>query len=130
MLMDTFHAAVFHWNASPEIISSPVAVRWYSLLFGLSFFLGYYIFQYVFKREGRRLEDLDDLLMYMFIATIVGARLGHCIFYDFEYYFIQHPEAILKIWEGGLASHGAIFTIVPAVYLFTKRKKGYSFLKI
>jgi hypothetical protein len=54
-------AAVLQWNVSPEIISSPVSIRWYSLLFGLSFFLGYYIFVYVFKKEGKKLEDLDDL---------------------------------------------------------------------
>lgn len=120
-------AAVLQWNVSPEIISSPVSIRWYSLLFGLSFFLGYYIFVYVFKKEGKKLEDLDDLLIYMFAATVIGARLGHCLFYDFEYYFIQHPEEIFMIWQGGLASHGAIFTIVPAIYIFTRRHKGYSY---
>lgn len=120
--------AVLYWNVSPEIISSPVSVRWYSLLFGLSFFLGYYLFQYIFKKEGKNLGDLDDLLMYMFAATVIGARLGHCLFYDFEYYFIEHPEEIFMIWQGGLASHGAIFTIVPALYIFTKLHKGYSYL--
>jgi prolipoprotein diacylglyceryl transferase len=126
--MSALFFTIIYWNVSPEIISSPIAIRWYSLMFGLSFFLSYYIFHFIFKKEGKNLDDLDDLLMYMFIATIVGARLGHCIFYDFEYYFIQHPEEIFKIWEGGLASHGALFGIVLAVYIFSKRKKGYSFL--
>lgn len=121
--------SVFYWNTSPEIVTiGSFALRWYSLLFGLSFFLGYYIFLYIAKKENKKVEDLDDLVMYMFLATIIGARLGHCIFYDFHYYFIEHPIEIFKIWEGGLASHGAIFTILPALYLFIKKHEGYTYL--
>ncbi|MCO5231581.1 MAG: prolipoprotein diacylglyceryl transferase [Chitinophagales bacterium] len=122
---------VFYWNTSPEIVSNFLgflSVRWYSLLFGLSFFIGYYLFVYIAKKENKKIEDLDDLVMYMFLATIIGARLGHCLFYDFHYYFIEHPLEIFKIWEGGLASHGAIFTILPALYIFMKKHKGYSYL--
>jgi phosphatidylglycerol:prolipoprotein diacylglycerol transferase len=124
-------AAVIHWKVAPEIIQhflGFITIRWYSLLFGLSFFLGYYIFVYIAKKENKKLEDLDDLVMYMFFATIIGARLGHCIFYDFHYYFIEHPLDIFKIWEGGLASHGAIFTIIPVLYLFMKKHAGYTYL--
>jgi phosphatidylglycerol:prolipoprotein diacylglycerol transferase len=124
-------AAVIHWNVAPEIIQhflGFITIRWYSLLFGLSFFLGYYIFVYIAKKENKKLEDLDDLVMYMFFATIIGARLGHCLFYDFHYYFIEHPLEIFKIWEGGLASHGAIFTIIPVLYLFMKKHAGYTYL--
>lgn len=127
-MVSNFLASVIYWDVSPEIISSPVVVRWYSLFFGLSFFIGFYIFRYIFRQEGKKEVDLDDLLIYLFVATVVGARLGHCAFYDFRYYFIENPLEIFKIWEGGLASHGAIFTIVPAVYIFTKRYKGYTFL--
>lgn len=124
-------ATVFYWNTSPEIISDFLGfltIRWYSILFGLSFFIGYYIFLYIAKKENKKVEDLDDLVMYMFLATIIGARLGHCLFYDFHYYFIEHPIEIFKIWEGGLASHGAIFTIIPALYLFMKKHEGYTYM--
>lgn len=125
---------VFYWNVSPEMFSLDlgdsfsIAIRWYSLMFGLSFFLGYYIFQYIYKTENKKLEDLDDLVMYMFLATIIGARLGHVLFYDFEYYFIHNPKEILQVWKGGLASHGAIFTILLALYIFVKKHKGYTFI--
>lgn len=128
--MDLF-ASVFFWNTSPEIISGFLGfltIRWYSLFFGLSFFIGYYIFLYIARKENKKVEDLDDLVMYMFLATIIGARLGHCLFYDFNYYFIENPLSIFKIWEGGLASHGAIFTIIPALYLFMRKHEGYTYL--
>lgn len=124
-------ASVIYWNTPPEIVQGLlgfITIRWYSLLFGLSFFLGYYIFVYIAKKENKKIEELDDLVMYMFFATIIGARLGHCLFYDFHYYFIENPLAIFKIWEGGLASHGAIFTIVPALYIFSKKHPGFSYL--
>lgn len=125
--------SVFHWNGSPDIFSLQIgdfefAVRWYSLMFGLSFFLGFYLFQYIYKTEKKNLEDLDDLVMYMFLATIIGARLGHVLFYDFHYYFIENPAEILQVWKGGLASHGAIFTILLALYIFVKRHSGYTFI--
>jgi len=123
--------ALVHWNTPPEIISDFlgfITIRWYSLLFGLSFFIGYYIFLYIAKKENKKVEDLDDLVLYMFLATVIGARLGHCLFYDFHYYFIENPLAIFKIWEGGLASHGAIFTILPVLYYFIKKHEGYTYL--
>ncbi|MCO5249176.1 MAG: prolipoprotein diacylglyceryl transferase [Chitinophagales bacterium] len=126
-----FLPAIIYWNTSPEIVNNFLGfltVRWYSLLFGLSFFIGYYLFVYIAKKEKKKIEDLDDLVMYMFIATVVGARLGHVLFYDFHYYFVEHPMEIFQIWHGGLASHGAIFTIVLALFIFMKRHKGYTFI--
>ncbi len=130
----SFLLSVFYWDVSPEIFSVDLgesftlAVRWYSLMFALSFFIGFYLFQYIYKTEKKNVEDLDDLVLYMFLATIIGARLGHVIFYDFHYYFIEHPIEIFQVWKGGLASHGAIFTILLALYIFAKKHKGYTFI--
>lgn len=114
------------WNVNPEILPvGPLSIRWYGLLFAASFLFGYLILQKVFKREGISQELLDRLTVYMAIGTIVGARLGHVIFYDPVYYF-SNPIRILKIWEGGLASHGAAIGILIALYLFAKKsKKSY-----
>ena len=82
-----------------------------------------------FRKEGLPDELLDKLLTYMVISTIVGARLGHVFFYQWDYYS-AHPGDILKVWEGGLASHGAAIAIIIGMYLFSKRETGKSTLYI
>ncbi len=114
---------VIRWNVDPEIFSlGPLSVRWYGLLFAFSFVVGYLIFQRIFKREGIKEEVLDSLTVYMALGVIIGARLGHVLFYDPQYYF-SNPIKIFKIWEGGLASHGAAIGILIALYLFAKKHK-------
>ena len=116
------------WNVSPEIFSiGPISIRWYGLLFAASFLIGFQIMTKIFEKEKKSQNDLNDLLWYMIIGTIVGARLGHCLFYNPEYY-LSNPFEILKTWKGGLASHGAAIGIVIAMYLYSKRKAGQSFL--
>lgn len=111
------------WNADPEIFRiGNFAIRWYGLLFASGFFFGYLIFLRIFKREGLSVELLDKLTMYTAIGTIVGARLGHCLFYEPEYY-LSNPVEILKIWRGGLASHGAAIGILIALYYYSKSVK-------
>jgi len=111
------------WNPDPEIFSiGSLAVRWYGLLFALSFVLGYIIMQQFFNKEGVPLKLLDKLATYMVISTIIGARLGHCLFYEPDKY-LSNPLDILKIWEGGLASHGAALGILFALYLFARKTK-------
>lgn len=108
------------WAADPVLISfGPVAVRWYGLAFALGFTAGYYIVSKMFKHEGAPESWLGTLLMYLVIATIVGARLGHVFFYEWPYYS-QHPEKIFKIWEGGLASHGGTIANIIGLFLFSK----------
>lgn len=118
-----------HWNVNPEIISgSFIAVRWYGLLFALSFIVGYFIMFKIFKHENLTQKTLDTLSTYMVIATIIGARLGHVLFYEPASY-LKNPLDILKIWEGGLASHGAAIGILLALYMFSKReKKSYHWI--
>src|SRR3546814_12453186 len=78
--------------------------------------------QKIFKKEDIKIEVLDSLTIYMIVATIVGARLGHCLFYDWSYYS-QHPAEILFIWQGGLASHGAAIGIITGLFLFCRKYK-------
>ncbi len=114
------------WNVDPEIFRiGSFAVRWYGLLFALGFVLGYIIMGKIFKSENIPSKILDTLTTYMVVGTIIGARLGHCLFYEPEYY-LSNPLLILKVWEGGLASHGAAIGILVALYLFSRKvKKSY-----
>ena len=89
------------WNANPILVQlGPIAVHWYGALFAAGFLLGYQLMQRIYRQEGRPTEQLDKLLTYIFIGTVVGARLAHTLIYEPEYY-LAHPIDILKIWEGG-----------------------------
>lgn len=108
------------WNADPIIFHiGDWSVRWYGLLFALGFVAGIYIVTKMFKREGIKTEWVDSLFLYVVIGTVIGARLGHVLFYDWAYYS-KHPAEIIKIWHGGLASHGGFFGIVLMLWLWSK----------
>lgn len=114
---------IIPWNVEPEIFRiGNFAVRWYGLLFASGFVFGYYIMKKIFKNEGFGDATLDRLTVYVAIGTIVGARLGHCLFYEPEYY-LARPLEILKIWHGGLASHGAAIGILLALWLFVRKER-------
>jgi prolipoprotein diacylglyceryl transferase len=116
------------WDVNPEIFSlGPISIRWYGLLFAASFLVGFQIMTKIFTDEKKSQKDLNDLLWYMIIGTIAGARLGHCLFYNPGYY-LSNPLEIFMTWKGGLASHGAAIGIVTAIYLYSKKKVGQSFL--
>ena len=126
--MNNILLAFIEWSVSPEIFHlGPISVRWYGLLFASAFVAGYAILTWVFKKEGKPQEDLEQLAVYMIFGTVIGARLGHCLFYNPGFY-LSHPIEILKVWEGGLASHGAAIGILIALYLFSKKKKSYTML--
>jgi len=111
----------FVWDIDPIAISVGFAkIRWYGLMFASAFISSYLLMTWMYKREGKNIEEIDDLLTYAAVGTVVGARLGHCLFYNPEYYF-DHPFKILAIWEGGLASHGAILGILLALYLYQRK---------
>ncbi len=115
------------WDANPEIFNiGNLSVRWYGLFWALSFYLGYEIISRIFKKEGLPDKAADSILIYMFIGSIVGARLGHCFFYDFSYYS-QNLIEVLYIWQGGLASHGGAIGILIALYVFQKKISTKSF---
>ncbi len=117
------HFQIIPWDVNPEIFRiGAFAVRWYGLLFASSFLFGYIIMNRIFRNENLSEEVLDRLTIYMAVGVIVGARLGHCLFYEPGYY-LSHPVEILKIWNGGLASHGAAIGILTAIYFFVKKER-------
>lgn len=121
------------WNPSPEIFTIPGIdwpVRWYGLLWAVAFILSHFFMNRIFKAEGRSEKDLDTLTMYIILGTVIGARLGHCLFYGpwfGEDGYLSHPLNMLKIYEGGLASHGGAIGIIVAMILYT-RKTGEKWL--
>lgn len=122
------------WNADPVLFSfGPLAVRWYGLAFAIGFTVGYSIVARMFKHEGAPERWLGILLVYVVVATLIGARLGHVFFYEWDYYSM-HPEKIIRIWEGGLASHGGTIAIIIALFIFswcvTKKPASWVFDKI
>jgi phosphatidylglycerol---prolipoprotein diacylglyceryl transferase len=111
------------WNVDPEIFSiGPLTIRWYGLMFAMAFLSAYLVFTKALKIKRLDAEMLDQLLIYVAIGTIVGARLGHCLFYEPAYY-LSNPVEILKIWKGGLASHGAAIGIVLVLWLYIRKHK-------
>lgn len=109
------------WGPDPEIFSiGPIHIRYYSILFVSGFIIGYYIFMRFFKREGLPAEILDTLLYTLLGSAVIGARLGHCLFYEPEYY-LSKPWEIFMIWEGGLASHGGAIAILIALWYYARK---------
>jgi phosphatidylglycerol:prolipoprotein diacylglycerol transferase len=116
------------WAANPEIASlGPLSLRWYGILFCITFLAGVMIMRWVFRKEGKPSDDLAVLLLYMMIGTIVGARLGHCLFYHPGEY-LKDPLKILATWKGGLSSHGAAICITIALLLYTLKRPGQGFI--
>lgn len=119
------------WGVDPILLQlGSLTVRWYGLMFVIGFWLGYRVMWHMFRHEGAPERWLGILLIYVVVATIVGARLGHVFFYEWPYYS-QHPIKILYTWEGGLASHGGTIGIMIAVILFsifvTKRNPFWTY---
>ncbi|WPP50129.1 prolipoprotein diacylglyceryl transferase [Catalinimonas niigatensis] len=107
------------WAADPDLAEFwGLTIRWYGLLFASGFLISQQILFRVFRAEGHQESDVETLTVYMVIATILGARLGHVFFYEPARY-LSNPIDILKIWEGGLASHGAAFGILFALFLYS-----------
>ncbi|MDO4703339.1 prolipoprotein diacylglyceryl transferase [Tannerella sp.] len=116
------------WTADPAIFSiGSKEIRWYSLMFIIGFGIGYKIVERMWTRESINPKWIDPLLYYTLAGTVVGARLGHCLFYDPGYY-LSHPVDILKVWEGGLASHGGVLGIIVAIYFYSKYVSRQSML--
>ena len=119
------------WDVSPVIFKLGFfTLRWYSLAFMVGFLVGYEIVARMFRHEGAPERWLGLLLMWTVAGTIVGARLGHVFFYEWDL-FSQNPIKILYVWEGGLASHGGAIGVILGVILFsivtTKRSPLWTF---
>lgn len=110
-----------HWDFNPEIFHiGGLSVRWYGLMFAISFILGYRMVEKMFKHEKVDTKSLDALLTYIVFGTMIGARLGHVFFYDWDFYS-QHPIEIIKIYRGGLASHGGVIGVFIALWLYSRK---------
>lgn len=117
-----------HWNVSPEIFTlGPLQVRWYGLLFAIGFLFGYNHGEKMFKHENIDPQWLESLFIYLIVATVAGARLGHVLFYGWDYYS-QNPMEILYIWQGGLASHGGVLGIIIAMVIWSRKVSKRSIL--
>lgn len=118
------------WAADPVLFDGFITIRWYSLAFMIGFLVGYEIVSRIFKHEGAPERWLGILLMWTVAGTIIGARLGHVFFYEWDVYKLN-PIKILYVWEGGLASHGGTIGIIIGVILFsmitTKRSPLWTF---
>ncbi len=139
--------AWIYWDPSPDLMILPfvnIPITWYGILFAIGFWLGFQIFTYIFKKflDSKALANTsaianaysERLLLYVIVATVFGARFGHILFYEHPMEYFANPLSILKTWEGGLASHGAIVAIVIAVLLFSFRTRKefpeFGFLKL
>lgn len=132
--MDLILGAI-HWNISEELFSiGSFGIRYYSLCWLLAFVISYILMLKVFKREGKTQEDLDKFTIYIFLGVFIGARLGHCFFYEwseyYKYHFIEIFIPFREIngsWQftgfQGLASHGAAIGILVALYLYARKTK-------
>ena len=119
------------WDFEPMLFGF---IRWYSLLFALAFVAGYVILQkVVFQKENIPTSYLDKLSVYVFLGVLIGARLGHCLFYEPSYYLNHIIEMLLPIaqtpegWKfvgyQGLASHGGAIGIIIAIWLYSRKTK-------
>lgn len=120
----------FVWGPDPVLFSvGRFSVRWYGVFFASAFVFGFWVIGRIYRIESKPVQDLDSLLWYMVIGTVVGARLGHCLFYE-PYYYLSNPFRILMVWRGGLASHGAAIGILLSLYVYSRSRpqQGYLWL--
>lgn len=119
---------MFYWNADPIFLQlGPIAIHWYGVLFAAGFLIGYYLMQRMYRKENRPTNQLDELLTYIFIGTVVGARLAHTLIYEPDYY-LAHPIEILEVWQGGLASHGGGLGVLLAIWYFIRKHPENTYL--
>ena len=122
------------WNANPTIITLlGFPIRWYGVCFAFAFLAGFQVVSYMFKKEGRPVEQADQLLLYTMVGTVVGARMGHYFFYEFPLLQADPVRFFTQMITppfSGLASHGAAIGLFTAFYLYTRKNKGQSYLYV
>lgn len=120
--------AYINWDIDPVMVTlGPLEIRYYSVLFAIAFWLGYVIMSRMMRIEKCPEEWCDKIFIYTILATIIGSRLGHVIFYGWDFYS-KHPIEIFKVWEGGLSSHGGAIGILIALYIYHKKVSKRSYL--
>jgi len=111
------------WNFSPTLISiGSFELRYYGLMWALGFAVSMFLFIRIIRREGYPEKMFDSIFWYAVLSCIIGSRLGHCLFYEPAEY-LKEPLKILKIWEGGLASHGAAVGMLVGLWLFSRKNR-------
>ncbi len=114
---------LFVWDVHPTLFTiGPVEVRYYGLMWALGFIISAYIISNIMKREGYPEKTFDSFFWYALLSTVIGSRLGHCLFYAPGYY-LTHPIEILYIHQGGMASHGAAVGLLVGLWLFSRKNK-------
>jgi len=122
--------AYVYWDVDPVLLHlGPLGIRYYGLLFATGFVIGYYLLRYMYKKEGAPLEEIDKMSLYVILGAVIGARLGHVLFYEPGYY-LQNPGEILAVWHGGLASHGGAIGLAIGLWLYGKRSWNKSELYV
>ena len=112
------------WDVDPIMFhAGPLEIRWYGLMWGLGFIFAYEMVARLFRKEKYPDEWVDKLFVYCILSSVIGARLGHCLFYEWDYYG-AHPMEIFKIWKGGLASHGGVFLLILSLVWYSKKVTG------
>lgn len=115
------------WTANPALYDGAIQIRWYGLFFAIGFIVGYSMMERMYRHEQLNVKWLDSLFIYVVVGMVLGARLGHCLFYEWDFYS-QHPIEILKVWKGGLASHGGAIGILIAIWIYSRRVTRRSML--
>jgi phosphatidylglycerol:prolipoprotein diacylglycerol transferase len=122
--------AQIQWNPDPIIFQlGPLPLRWYSLGWLLAFGIGFYIVRWIYLKEGKPEKDLESILFAMMLGAMIGARLGHVLFYR-PGYFLANPIEIIAVWKGirGLASHGGTLGIFLALFLYARKRPDQPYL--
>lgn len=112
------------WDFNPVLVTIfGFEIRYYSLMWAAALLVGAWIFSYFCKKEGRSQELADSAFLYIALGTMIGARVGHCLFYEPEYYLLKPWAIITEIRDGGLASHGATIGIILAIWLCSRKNR-------
>jgi len=127
-----------NWSVAPElyvikIFDFELPITWYGIFFAFGFLIGQQIMYFIFRRDGKTIKDVDSLTVYMIAGTIIGARLGHYLFYEWQLLFAEPLTWIIELIIPpftGLASHGATIAIPIALYLYARTKTDQSFLYV
>jgi prolipoprotein diacylglyceryl transferase len=120
----------FVWSLDPEFARvGSISIRWYSVWTAAALIIAHHVFRFIWQKEGRRVMEADFIIVVAVLFSVVGARLGHCLFYHPTYY-LAHPMDILKLWQGGLASHGGFLGLFVGLALIVGIFSNISFLQL
>jgi phosphatidylglycerol---prolipoprotein diacylglyceryl transferase len=115
-------------NLNPVLVHlGPLEVRWYGVMYAISFIAGEFLLFYLAPKRGVPLdsEGVTELVIYLIVGVFVGGRLGYVLFYNLPYY-LRHPAQIVAVWDGGMSFHGGLIGVIAATLLFGW-KTGISF---